>query len=400
MRAWQLWQQEVQEVTRRSGAIAARILAIAAGLVLAATPGAAQDVFSLPPGTPSPTARPAGPVDPDRPVIRPSPVQTVASQPSPATVVPPNPAPTASQAGGVPAVRSAPSARPAPRPGATAAAKSPTSAATAVPQSPAALPATAPAPDLAPEPSAPAAVVEHDPSTDWLAFAAGALVGAMGLLALVGGLVWRRRQRDADPTVDFEPPSVPAERTDPGPSRQPTASTEAAPAPEAAAANPPDGLQITLQARRLDASLMATTLAYQLHLTNHGETSLAALAIEGDLVAAHSTLPVEQQIANPGQKLEPRHALVELGPGETAEFRGEMRLPLASITPIRAGNAAYFVPLARLRVEATQAAGAPMIAAQTFVVGELPEQPGGALRPFRLDLGPRSFSKLGQRAVG
>jgi hypothetical protein len=41
-----------------------------------------------------------------------------------------------------------------------------------------------------------------------------------------------------------------------------------------------------------------------------------------------------------------------------------------------------------------------LILAQTFVIGELPDQPGGALRPLRLDLGPRTFGKLGQRAVG
>lgn len=162
----------------------------------------------------------------------------------------------------------------------------------------------------------------------------------------------------------------------------------------------PRGLDIALEARRLDASLMATTLAYQLTLTNHGPAPLSALAIEGDMVAAHSSLPVEQQIANPDQKLELRHALVELAPGASAEFKGEMRLPLTAITPIRAGNAAYFVPLARLRVEAAQVANESLVVAQTFVIGELPEQPGGALRPFRLDLGPRTFGKLGQRAVG
>jgi hypothetical protein len=33
------------------------------------------------------------------------------------------------------------------------------------------------------------------------------------------------------------------------------------------------------------------------------------------------------------------------------------------------------------------------------VVGELPEQPGAALRPFRLDLGPRNYMRVSQRAV-
>ena len=55
--------------------------------------------------------------------------------------------------------------------------------------------------------------------------------------------------------------------------------------------------------------------------------------------------------------------------------------------------------LARLRVEASTAAGTSLVQVQTWVVGELPEAPGAALRPFRLDLGPRTYSRLGQRAV-
>jgi hypothetical protein len=158
-------------------------------------------------------------------------------------------------------------------------------------------------------------------------------------------------------------------------------------------------LGIALEARRMNASLMATTLSYNLRLTNHSAEPLSALAIEGDMIAAHASLPPERQIASSAQRLELRHALVTLAPGESAEFTGDFRLPLTSITPIRSGNAAFFVPLARLRVEASTVSGNPLVEAQTFVVGELPEQPGAALRPFRLDLGPRNYARIGQRAV-
>ena len=149
----------------------------------------------------------------------------------------------------------------------------------------------------------------------------------------------------------------------------------------------------------MTASLMATTLSYTLRLTNQTAQPLSALAVEGDMVSAHASLPPERQIAGSQQRLEPRHALITLAPGESAEFTGDFRLPLTAITPIRAGDAAYFVPLARLRVEAVVPSGAQLVEVQTFVVGELPENPGAALRPFRLDLGPRTYSRLGQRAV-
>ena len=136
-----------------------------------------------------------------------------------------------------------------------------------------------------------------------------------------------------------------------------------------------------------------------LTLTNTTDQPLSALAVEGDMIAAHGSLPADRQIAGDNQRLELRHALVTLAAGESAEFTGDFRLPLATLIPIRAGDAAYFIPLARWRVEASTPAGTPLVQVQTFVVGELPEQPGAALRPFRLDLGPRTYSRIGQRAV-
>jgi len=378
-------------VTIRTGAIGAGLMAAALGI---AAPVSAQDVFSLPPGTASPTARPAGPVDGDSPVVRPRPVQTVAAQPSPSPTAAPTAAATATPSAprARPPGRAAETARPTPRQPASAVAAPPALPATETVPSAVALPTTTP--------TAPAA----DGASDWAAFATGALVGALALLALVGGLIWRRRKPDAAASPDLVPPVVPATPAAPEPVPVPTPLAEA-PAAEPAGPEPaaapveaqPDGLQIVLEARRLDASIMATTLAYTLRLTNHGAAPLTGLGVEADMVAAHASLPVEQQIASPADRLELRHTVAALGPGESAELSGEMRLPLSAITPIRAGDAAFFVPLARLRVNAADGAAAT---AQTFVVGELPLQPGAALRPFRLDLGPRTYSKLGQRAVG
>jgi hypothetical protein len=230
------------------------------------------------------------------------------------------------------------------------------------------------------------------------------IAGAAGVLALLfAGLWWRKRKVPQETVLEFERPIVPTPRSEPKP--------ETLPNPAAAAPTPsplpepqlslklPNGLGLALEARRMSASLMATTLSYSVRLTNTGTEPLSALAVEGDMVSAHSSLPPEAQIARDNQRLELRHALVELAPGESAEFTGDFRLPLTDVTPIRAGDAAYFVPLARLRVEANTANGNSLVTAQTFVVGELPEDPAAALRPFRLDLGPRTYSKLGQRAV-
>lgn len=366
----------------------------AAALVWAFAPAplAAQSVsdYRLP-GAETPRPDVQGPVDPDNPEVRgPAgrPSATPASTPV-AIVASPSPQPATS-----PATSPGPRAvqpRPAPtltRPAATAAA--PATPATGPAIAPAVpTPTVAPGPFPAPLPDFTAAPAETTSaaSSDWpWTWIAGT---AALLLAALGALLWSRRRRSTlDLELEFEPPVV----TPPKPAPEPV--------PLPVAGRPTSGLGIALEVRRMNASLMATTLSYNLRLTNHTDQPLSALAIEGDMVAAHASLPPERQIASSGQRLELRHALVALAPGESAEFTGDFRLPLTAITPIRSGNAAFFVPLARLRVEASTPSGSPLVETQTFVVGELPEQPGAALRPFRLDLGPRNYMQISQRAVG
>lgn len=379
-------------------------LAAALGAVLTAAPLAAQASgdYRLPGTAATPGSRAAGPVDPTDPTIglprarpsaTPSPTPT-APAPSPSATPRPTPAPSAAASPRPAAPRPLASspARPAATQPAPTAVPTPAAPATAAPlapiaatPSPEALPAPLPVTEAAPPASEP---------LDWRPWAGGGAI----LLAVLGALLWWRRRKPADPVADFEPPVVaaPAAPDAPAPAR-PAAPTAAPPEPAAAAA--PAGLALTLEARRMTASLMATTLSYAIRLTNTGPAPLAAVAVEGDLVSAHASLPVERQIANDSHRLELRHAHVALAPGESIEFTGDMRLPLTEITPIRAGAAAYFVPLVRLRVEAEGGAPLPQVLVQTFVIGELPDQDGGALRPFRLDLGPRTYSRIGQRPV-
>lgn len=367
--------------------------------VLAPAAPRAQSVgdYRLPGATeaspPNPNVQ--GPVDPDVPVVRgPAPRPSASAPPSPASTPPstsptPPPSPQASRTTAPAAQRPAPART---QPGALVTGQ-PAGAAPAMPPPPAEPvpePGAGPAAVAALPPLTPAPAAES-PAADWRSywpFAAGALALILTAIAI---LVWRRR-RPKDSAPVFEAPVV----NNPAP--QPKPQSEAPPAPPAPQARP-QGITIELEARRMSASLMATTLSYSLRLTNHTGQPLNALAIEADMVSAHASLAPDKQIASPAERLELRHALVSLAAGETALFGGELRLPLAAITPIRAGDAAYFVPLARLRVEASSEVGFLLVEAQTFVIGELAERPGAPLRPFRLDLGPRNYDKIGQRAV-
>ncbi len=364
----------------------AQLGAAALVLGLGSAPIAAQSVndYRLPGATSTPAPSGAqGPVDAAEPAVR----QSVAT-PSPS----PQPSPAATQ---TPPARTAPSpvpsAAPRARPSTQVAAPLPQPQPQPQPQPSATLAAPLPqaSPSVAPPPTVlPTAPGSSStpliPETLWPWLAAALALAAAGFAAL-----WWRSRKARPAVVEFERP-VPTQAPAPQPASPPTPTATPSSAP---------AIEIVLEAQRLTASLMATTLTYRLRLTNRGDQALTTLAIEGDMVSAHASLPPDQQIASPAQRLELRHAAVDLAPGASTEFSGDLRLALTAITPIRAGDGAYFVPLARLRVEASTPAGETQLTVQTFVIGELAENPGAPLRPFRLDQGPRTYARLGQRVV-
>jgi hypothetical protein len=141
--------------------------------------------------------------------------------------------------------------------------------------------------------------------------------------------------------------------------------------------------------------MVNAALAYRLTLTNRSAATLSSLRIAGDITSAHASLSALAQLALDGGTLPLLHEVPALAPGEAAVLSGELRLPIASIMPIRSGETRVFVPLARFRVEA----GNAFMATRVFVVGQASEQPGGALRPFALDRGPGVERGLGQHEL-
>ena len=158
------------------------------------------------------------------------------------------------------------------------------------------------------------------------------------------------------------------------------------------AAAPAEPLQITLEPLRLSLTLMNATLSYRLEVANRVAASIAGLAIGADMIAAHASMTREQQLSGPVEGVATVLRIERLEPGESRIVEGEFRVPFTQIVPIRQGNAALLLPLARFRLVAEGTA--PVV--RTFAVG----QPGAkaALQPFRLDQGPRVYPKLAQRA--
>jgi hypothetical protein len=380
-----------------------RSLLLAGCAALIAVPANALSDFRLPgTSTPTPTPPVVGPSDPDRPAPRPVPAPTPAPRP---TLTPtPTPAPVLTLPAETPAARATPAPRAtrtaAPVVGSTPTA-APAEAAGALP-----LPAETPfaAPTFAPAPSAAAPAAE--PAEDeggwpwpWLA--------GLGLLAalLAAGWIWLRRRMPDDRAVvvpeierprPAEPAPEPEPEPEPAPAPEPASASTLAAAQAAAqvayAAQAAHPLHITIQPIKLTQTVMNASLSYSLALTNAGEAPLAGVSVAADLVAAHASLPREALMAAPETELPLLHEVASLAPGETAELKGELRLPLAQAMPIRQGAALVFVPLARFR------AGAAGTEPRCFTVVVGQPSPRGAIQPHRLDLGPRSADGLTGRA--
>ena len=178
----------------------------------------------------------------------------------------------------------------------------------------------------------------------------------------------------------------------------PEAPTILTPLAPAAAGTPPaasaDALAISVEAVRMDRSVMNATVGYRVTLRNRTAQTLAAVSVEADLVSASKDRPAEAQLASPGHALTPRHTAERLAPGQSLRFEGQVRLPLAEASAVWQGRVGLLVPL--LRVRATAAGAAPI--ATTLVIGR---REGAAARPqpFRLDEPPRSYAPLAQRTL-
>ena len=373
--------------------------ALAALLALAPYPSLAQDgQFDLrtrASPTPDPAPTSAGPVDPDNPTptARPrpqpsaaaTPLEVPSEAPSSAASTPAAPAPLASPNPSGPLATAPARGGPATEVGKFPA-TSPTQSSTDAPSTPL---ATQPRPTRAVTPRNLDLVANSPGLGLWLA------LGALALLLVVGGwLMWSRYYRhrvSATPEPEIIRPRVP----EPEPAAEPEPAPAATPEP---APLPAGDLLLALEATRMTATLLNTTLSYRLAVTNRSQTTARDVRIEGDMIAAHAAYQQEDLFGPRAAVLPELHRIAALAPGESATLSGDIRLPLVAITPIRRGGAAFFVPLARLRARGSAPTGLSVEGGGTFLVGQ---EPGAnrKLQPFRLDLGPRNYSRLGQHLL-
>lgn len=357
--------------------------------------------FRLPPGE---SPKPAGPVDPEppaaRPTAAPTPVPSPAATPPRIVLPPPTATPTARP---MPSPSPRSTAVPARRPSATPvpAAAAPAPTPTPVVPLPAATPTAA---ESAAPPAEPPASEPAAQPLPWPAIAAGA-----GLVFAIGLIVWLLRRGRAARIAAAEErltgvsaaPPAPVPPPAPAPA-EPAAPQPAPPAPPPAAPFAPlprGDFTLSIEPMRLTLAMINATFVYRLTIGNPGPHPLGPIRISCDMISAHASLATAEQLVPDPAQAWLAHEFEAIPPGESIVIDGELRLPRAEIRPIRSGQSAIFVPLARFTLQ-TLAGGAPqLLGARVFVIGEEPEQPGAPVRAFRLNEGTRSYSRISQREV-
>lgn len=378
---------------------AAFLPALVLALSAQAQPAGSVNDFQLPPGDVPQPPPSAGPVDPEQPVPArsdpaPSPRPEANPPPVVATQLSPPPADLPPSRGVVAnSVPSSLTARQVPRPEASVRQRDAAASIPPAPEPYSKAPAihsrgTPPSPAIGPE-QVPPALASASTRFDWAWWLLGGVVLAFFLIGILFGLRGRAREeaaeidaeREASPPSDWEDPSVPPQE------------------PVIAPTVRPSQVELAFEPECLTMALVNARLAYRLSLTNAGDLPVGPVIIACDILSAHASITDRDQLRFGGEGVEPTHQLPSLASGETVSLAGELQLPIAAILPVRSGGASLFVPLARFRVTALGEGRPPQVSTRIFVIGESPEQPGRRLKPIRIDVGPRTFSRISQREI-
>lgn len=243
---------------------------------------------------------------------------------------------------------------------------------------------------------------------------------ALLLTSAIGWLLWRRNRQSRAETVERFLPTEPvkpepgstipepdlgslldplSDSPKPEPTPEPLAQPETQPVVRNFGSARPQRwghLKIDFVAESASSTLINALLRYRVILTNEGGDRLSNLEISGAMAQAEKDVAVSDL----GLAQAPLHELPELDAGQSVTLQGELRLPLTAIRPISFQSQALFIPLARFAVEYLDGDSEKQRQVAAFVVGREYDPPRQKMAPFRLDLGPGSFSPVGQRVLG
>lgn len=252
----------------------------------------------------------------------------------------------------------------------------------------------------------------------WIAIAAAAFVGALALFL---------RRRKSTPIADEEIESTAAYTGhQPGPLSEPdTSETEApkplpipAPAPQhaeealsAMAAKPTPAkparktkrpeLELSFIPEKATLSLAKLTIKGQIRIINGGNAEAKSMSMRAAIISAN---------AQQDEQISAFHSVPdmhsdEIGAatiGERIAMDIDLIIPISELSHYPMGNMQLFAPIVVVHIDYTWGGGASVkkdIAKISCIIGRESTPPKPKMAPLRLDLGPRSFTPLGQRPV-
>jgi len=236
----------------------------------------------------------------------------------------------------------------------------------------------------APSPGPPGPGPTPRPSwPDWL-IPAGLVAILLAALAMIWRLArWRHPQRRGGDT--------------PAPAPIPAAAL-GRPATVRPAAALPDP-QIDFALDDAEMTLLNAVVHYRLRIANPGPAAIADVALHAVLGQAGRDLSPQVDAAAGLAEWPAIAALPVLAPGAAQVVTGTLRLPLATIEPIRHQGRMLFVPVVRIAIGFAAADGRRGAIGRAFVLGEEQSPPGPRVAPLRLELGPRRLPRIGQRRL-
>ena len=248
---------------------------------------------------------------------------------------------------------------------------------------------------------------------NWWAIAASLGLAALSLLGIAA---WRRRRRafntvydEAEmPAVVSEPLVEPLAEPVTEPTHDEVLAPVALPVPPPIAAPLPIAPVSAAKRPQLDVSFIPTkatvsvanlTINGQLRIINQGEAVAKSMGLRSILISA-SEIQNDVIAAFHGDKAAHfvEH-LGEAGPGERIAMDIELTIPLAELRSYPLGDQRLFVPIVLADIEYAWGKKGQDETRLSCLIGREATPPKPKMGPLRLDLGPRSFSPLGQRPV-
>lgn len=253
-----------------------------------------------------------------------------------------------------------------------------------------------------PEPLSPAPEIPA-PSTAESALPGGAMVAlGLGLIGLLGFLAYRRTAR---PAAAVEGVAL-ARAPPPTPAPQP--STPLSPAPRPAAA--PSGfvgiagermrpwIELEFTPERMVATAADATVHFSLRVKNVGRAAARDVLILARMfnASARQKQEIADFLADPSQH---HQRGVSIPPQGSAQFRSSVVMPREQARTIMVEGRPLFIPTVAVNVVYQWGTAGKGQTCGSYVVGTESQAPADRMGPFRLDLGPKIYRRVGGRPI-